>query len=157
MVNRLTEIFIKYDIPIIVIFAVINLVLLGYIIIKVKRANNVLYPKSSVRYKTINDKKISGKDAQKLAQLKKELIMLCSLYANITAVFPILGILGTVAGLMQEDVDMGFDTALRTTLVGAVFAVLFKVLDSAISGPVDVFCDDADFVIRHFDNTENEI
>ena len=46
--------------------------------------------------------------------------------------------------------------ALDTTLLGAVCAVLYKVLDSLLSGTIEAICDDVDFVIRNYDGIEEK-
>ncbi len=60
-----------------------------------------------------------------------------SLYSLLIQIFPLLGILGTVAGLYialneQEISNMlyeGVGLALSTTILGILFAVIFKILD----------------------------
>lgn len=70
-------------------------------------------------------------------------------------VFPLLGILGTVAGLMLElqagDIDammQSLDVALETTLWGLIFAILLKVIEAVfparIISDVEVMLDDFD-------------
>lgn len=75
--------------------------------------------------------------------------------AQIISIFPLLGILGTVAGLILQ-VNAGdiatmlgsLDTALGTTFWGLVFAILLKVLDtlfpSKVINTVEVMLDDFD-------------
>ena len=90
------------------------------------------------------------------------LLVLYSTYANLAALFPLLGILGTVAALIMLSPNGGSDmmenlmVALGTTLLGAVFAVLFKILDSLLTGPIEVICDDVDYVLRNYDGTGEE-
>ena len=68
-----------------------------------------------------------------------------ALFANFTAIFPLLGMLGTVKALVMlapslsvngGDVEQFFH-ALTSTAWGIIFAVAFKVLDSFISVRVE--------------------
>ena len=61
-----------------------------------------------------------------------------TLFCNLTGVFTLLGILGTVISLLHlvdssADLTGEFMGALTSTLWGIVFTILFKVIDSAIS------------------------
>lgn len=64
-----------------------------------------------------------------------------TLYANLTAVFPLLGMFGTVLALFQLSGNLGesdlavnqFFSALDTTLAGLIFAIAFKAMDSFVS------------------------
>ena len=73
---------------------------------------------------------------------------LCSehgIYEQLIPIFPLLGILGTVAGILNQN-DMNL--ALETTLWGLVFAIGLKALDalfpSRIINDVEVKLDDFD-------------
>ncbi len=61
-----------------------------------------------------------------------------TLFCNLTGVFTLLGILGTVISLLHlvdstADLTGEFMGALTSTLWGIVFTIIFKVIDSAIS------------------------
>ena len=89
-----------------------------------------------------------------LQKKRRGLVGLYSFYANITAIFPLLGILGTVAALITYSAETMMDNfmvALSTTLFGVSFAILYKFLDSFVSGPLDLIVDDADNIIQNFD------
>ena len=63
---------------------------------------------------------------------------LYALFINITGIFPLLGILGTVISLLglvsnMDNVTGNFYGALTSTFWGLVFAILFKFLDGMIS------------------------
>lgn len=63
---------------------------------------------------------------------------LYSLFVNLTGIFPLLGILGTVISLLGMVGDMtnvqdNFYGALTSTFWGLVFAIIFKFLDGIIS------------------------
>lgn len=76
-----------------------------------------------------------------------------SVLSQLIPVFPLMGILGTVAGLMLEanaaDIEgmmASMDTALSSTLFGLLFAIFLKIVDavypSKIIDDVDVMLDD---------------
>lgn len=80
--------------------------------------------------KSLTDKKISS--------LREKAVRQYTLYVNITGIFPLLGILGTVVSLLgmvgnTADVEGGFFAALTSTFWGLVFAIIFKFLDGFIS------------------------
>lgn len=54
-------------------------------------------------------------------------------FVNLVSIFPLLGMIGTVLALLNVDVtdDIGtnFFSALTSTLWGAIFGILFKLLD----------------------------
>jgi len=67
---------------------------------------------------------------------------LYSLFINITGIFPLLGILGTVISLLglvsdMENVTGNFYGALTSTFWGLIFAILFKFLDGVISPQIE--------------------
>ena len=76
-----------------------------------------------------------------------------NVFSQLIPVFPLMGILGTVAGLMLEtnaaDIEgmmASVDTALSSTFFGLVFAILLKIIDavfpSTIIEDVEVMLDD---------------
>ena len=67
---------------------------------------------------------------------------LYSVFVNVTAIFPLLGILGTVVSLLPMVADMAdmqtnFFAALTSTFWGLVFAILFKLLDGFLSARME--------------------
>jgi len=65
-----------------------------------------------------------------------------SMYTNLTGIFPLLGILGTVISLIPMVQDMAnmqgnFFVALTSTLWGLVFAIFFKVLDATLAPRIE--------------------
>ena len=65
-----------------------------------------------------------------------------TMFTNLTGIFPLLGILGTVISLLPMVQDMGnmqanFFVALTSTLWGLVFAIFFKVLDGMLSPRIE--------------------
>ena len=74
--------------------------------------------------------------------LRKRSTGLYSIFVNITAIFPLLGILGTVISLIPMVSDMAnmqnnFFAALTSTFWGLVFAIVFKLLDSLLSSRIE--------------------
>lgn len=73
-------------------------------------------------------------------------------YANVTAIFPLMGIFGTVCSLIGlspgADTSDNFFNALDTTIWGLIFAMVFKVADSFISSKLDRALDEADYQIH---------
>lgn len=67
---------------------------------------------------------------------------LYSVFVNLTGIFPLLGILGTVTSLLSlvsdtSDVTGNFYGALTSTFWGLVFAIIFKFLDGIISAKIE--------------------
>ena len=61
-----------------------------------------------------------------------------AVFSNLTGIFPLLGILGTVISLIpivadMENMQKNFSTALTSTFWGLVFAIIFKFLDGFLS------------------------
>lgn len=61
------------------------------------------------------------------------------LFSSLIAVFPLLGISGTVIGIIPalsdfEHINQYFSLALSSTLMGILFSVIFKVVEGMISG-----------------------
>ncbi len=67
---------------------------------------------------------------------------LYSVFVNLTGIFPLLGILGTVISLLGMVSDAGnatdnFYGALTSTFWGLVFAIIFKFMDGIISAKIE--------------------
>lgn len=65
-----------------------------------------------------------------------------AVFTNLTAIFPLLGILGTVVSLIpmvanQADSEANFFAALTSTFWGLVFAIGFKVCDAFLSARME--------------------
>ena len=65
-----------------------------------------------------------------------------TMFTNLTGIFPLLGILGTVISLlpMVQDIanmQSNFFVALTSTLWGLIFAIFFKVLDGMLSPRIE--------------------
>jgi biopolymer transport protein ExbB/TolQ len=60
-------------------------------------------------------------------------------FVNLISVFPLLGIAGTVWGIIPalsdfENINSYFSVALTSTLLGIVFSVIFKLFEGGMSG-----------------------
>ncbi len=67
---------------------------------------------------------------------------LYSVFVNLTGIFPLLGILGTVISLLSlvsdtSNITGNFYGALTSTFWGLVFAIIFKFLDGIISAKIE--------------------
>jgi len=65
-----------------------------------------------------------------------------AVFANLTSIFPLLGILGTVISLIPmvatiESMQENFYTALTSTFWGLIFAIIFKFLDGFLSARIE--------------------
>ena len=91
-------------------------------------------------------------DAGELIKASDSAAFWYTLYANITAIFPLMGIFGTVCSLLNStpgnDATNNFFIALDTTVWGLVFAIGFKFADSFISSKLDRALDEADYRIH---------
>lgn len=157
LVNFLAVMFCRAGNWIIIVFAVIN----GFFYFRTQRAIKMaddMYNPKSDRVNGVSAKmKWSPEEISKLKGMRRGLVIKYAWYANITAIFPLLGILGTVAALVTySNVTMmeNFMVALSTTLLGVLFAIFFKSIDAALSGPMDVIIDNADRVIQDYERKE---
>jgi len=65
-----------------------------------------------------------------------------SMFVNLTSIFPLMGILGTVIALIPmvdqlADMEGSFFVALTSTLWGLLFAIVFKMLDGILTPRLD--------------------
>ncbi len=86
--------------------------------------------------------KVSTLTETEITELRTKCSKLYSLFVNLTGIFPLLGILGTVASLLTVMEDMSnaqgnFYAALTSTFWGLVFAIIFKFLDGVISAKIE--------------------
>lgn len=83
-----------------------------------------------------------GLNAAGLSTLRTHAERLYSLFVNITGIFPLLGILGTVVSLIPmvdalTSLEANFFAALTSTFWGIVFAIIFKLTDGFIGARMD--------------------
>lgn len=157
LVNLLAAVICKAGNWIIFVVAVINGVIYFWTKREIKKADNMYNPKSDKVNGVSAGMQWSRKEISELKAMRKRLITIYAWYVNITAIFPLLGILGTVAALVtysDETMMENFMVALSTTLLGVLFAIIFKSIDAGLSGPMDVIIDNADHVIRDDERKE---
>ncbi len=159
LVNSLAVLFCKFGNGIIMVFVGINIVLYYWTKKDIKKADDMFHPKND-KVNGVSAKMRWGREEiSKLKDIRKGLVTKYAWYANITAIFPLLGILGTVAALVTySDVTMmeNFMVALSTTLLGVLGAIIFKGIDAGLSGPMDVIIDNADYVIQDYERKEEQ-
>lgn len=88
------------------------------------------------------DKDISGLRETEVVKMRNNMGKSYSVFVNLTGIFPLLGILGTVVSLLglvsdTSDVTGNFYGALTSTFWGLVFAIAFKFLDGIISAKIE--------------------
>ena len=81
-------------------------------------------------------------DEEKIVAMRKRSESLYAVFVNVTAIFPLLGILGTVVSLLPmvselADMQTNFFAALTSTFWGLVFAIIFKLLDGFLSARME--------------------
>lgn len=128
---------------IIFIFAGINICIFIASLIIRAIGNSIRYPKGELITGTGARVQVSRKTGKDLRGIGRTLLVLYQIYANLTAVFPLLGIMGTVAALItvaeSSDLMANLMVALTTTLNGVIWAIIFKCLDAVLSAPLDSF------------------
>lgn len=85
---------------------------------------------------------ISGLRETDVVNMRKQTGSLYSVFVNLTGIFPLLGILGTVTSLLglvadTSDITGNFYGALTSTFWGLIFAIVFKFLDGVISAKIE--------------------
>lgn len=88
------------------------------------------------------DNDISGLRETDIVTMRNSMGKLYSVFVNLTGIFPLLGILGTVISLLglvsdTTDITGNFYGALTSTFWGLVFAIIFKFLDGIISAKIE--------------------
>lgn len=152
--NTIANFFYQYGNEIIIAIALVNVVIFVCTIRAEKKIEKLLYRKVNSARNFIPD---IGWDKNKIDELQKgyqRMVSIYTLYTNIIAIFPLLGILGTVAALIKEfdNIDRlteNFMVALSTTFFGILFAIIFKGIDAIVSGPMEMIIEDTIYVIRN--------
>lgn len=121
----------------------------------IAKLQKLVHPKADRRNGIKADLNITAEESAALSKCSDLASSCYTMYLNLTAVFPLLGILGTVLSLMRlsgaDDISANFGMALRTTFAGLIAAILFKVADSFISPKLDRALDEADYLIHQHD------
>lgn len=87
-------------------------------------------------------KEIYSMKEDDVVNMRKRMGKLYSVFVNLTGIFPLLGILGTIISLLNmvssfNDVQGNFYGALTSTFWGLVFAIIYKFLDGIISARIE--------------------
>ena len=178
--NFLLQLISNYGVETIIVIGVITfggLFLNGQALSTQKgRIKDVLERKNKKYNVNSNSKEIEETDDESVSitpdtirKYETEFNKKCSIHSvlvQIIPIFPLLGILGTVAGLMLQiqssDIESmldSLDVALTTTLVGLIFAIVLKFFDalfpSRIIYDVEVMMEDFDKKINIAEMFEN--
>lgn len=140
---------------VIVIVGALNLVVFFLLKNMIKRLENIVYPKSDRRNEVQARLEITDKEIKRLNDISENASFRYTLFSNITAIFPLLGIFGTVYSLMQlsdaANISANFMSALKTTFWGLIFAIGYKLLDAFVVSKLDRALDEADYLIHKHD------
>ncbi|MBP3857357.1 MAG: MotA/TolQ/ExbB proton channel family protein [Ruminiclostridium sp.] len=122
----------------------------GFVYYMVKVSSDKLRGKMSHTIYVPHFRVTRGEADRQVAELREEDVLelrntsdrFYSLFVNITGIFPLLGILGTVVSLLglvsdMENVTGNFYGALTSTFWGLIFAIIFKFLDGMISPVIE--------------------
>ncbi len=115
-----------------------------------RRSADELYRKMHVTVFVPGSKRSEQEAREELVQLRESDVVemrnkmgrLYSVFVNLTGIFPLLGILGTVTSLLalvndMSDVQGNFYGALTSTFWGIVFSIIFKIMDGVISSKIE--------------------
>jgi len=122
----------------------------GWLYLAARRAADRLYdtlhlkifvPSRRGEPQTVSDS-VRAVDEEEIVALRKRSESLYSVFSNVTAIFPLLGILGTVVSLLPmvadlADMQQNFFAALTSTFWGLVFAIAFKLLDGFLAARIE--------------------
>ena len=134
-----------YDM-IILIFAVITTIECFFLIHSTDKLhrtmNNNIFVPDSRRSREEADDNISRLSETEVVRMRDRSAGLYSVFVNLTGIFPLLGMLGTITSLLSlvadtTDITGNFYGALTSTFWGLVFAIIFKFIDGVISAKVD--------------------
>lgn len=143
------------------IFAAVNVLVYLKTRKSIAALEKIVYPKSDRLYGVQANLALTDEDCKQLRNGTTRASFFYTLFGNITAVFPLLGILGTVVSLMNlsgtDDLSANFSSALLTTFLGLIFAIAYKLLDAGISSRLDRALDEADYLIHRHDKERREI
>lgn len=107
-----------------------------------KKLNLVVFLPSHKQRPEALAKAIKDMDEGSFVALRKKAEGFYSVFSNVTAIFPLLGILGTVVSLLPmvaalSDMQQNFFAALTSTFWGLVFAIIFKLLDGFLAARLE--------------------
>lgn len=155
MLNFWAKLFCDYGNTFICAGGVLNAICFGFLVRRLKKIDKMINPKASMRYGIQANMVWKREDVAKISKMRRGAMCGYAFYANMTAIFPLLGILGTVAALVtysSETMMENFMVALSTTLYGVLLAIIFKFLDAFVSGPLDIVVEEVEHIIQDSDN-----
>ena len=102
---------------------------------------HIFVPSHSEDTETIPEK-FDLTEEEEIVALRKKADAFYAVFVNVTAIFPLLGILGTVLSLIplvsqMAEFETNFFAALTSTFWGLVFAIVFKLLDGFLSARME--------------------
>ena len=137
-----------YDL-IIILTAVGTLAYFLFVRMHSSKVYNILHTRGYRPDDVLDTKEVAAPSKEEIKQTRTQLRLMretsekyYTMFANLTGIFPLLGILGTVISLLPMVQDLGnmqanFFVALTSTLWGLVFAIFFKVLDGMLSPRIE--------------------
>ncbi len=136
LLNAFINNFFGFDIIIFVVMA-INAIFFGQSVKKAKKLNGYFLidgSKANKHRKKYNMEQNGTLDEDEIRNLRKAAVTWYNIFVNVTSLFPLLGILGTVWSLLNmlkigANFDSGFYAALTSTFWGLVFAIIFKAIE----------------------------
>lgn len=160
LMKALALFFCGCDTYIIIVFAFVN----AWVWKKTKglidSTQKFLRPISSRKRGIAASIEITPQTLEDIEAKKQSIVKWYTVYANITAIFPLLGILGTVASLItingDDDMMDNLMIALGTTLLGVVCAIVCKVMDASISAPIEQISDDIMYITQRYDGPDKQ-
>lgn len=145
---------------IIILLSVFNIAVFVFELLTIKKLETIVRPKTDRRVGIEAKLKLSDEEIRALLNCVGKASGLYAFFTNLTAVFPLLGILGTVISLMSisgtADLSDNFSFALRTTFAGLIAAITFKIMDSFITARLDSVLDESDYLIHEHDKEKRE-
>jgi len=143
MIGSLLKNLLGYD-SLIIILAIVN----GALIIPKLKAvslalrrklQGTIYLPIEFILESINSNRKKKIDLHELQELREKEVFFYHIFDTINGIFPLLGILGTIIGLLRMvGVDSGivmsnFTIALTSTFWGLVFSIAFKAIDGMLA------------------------
>lgn len=143
MIGNILGNLLGYD-ALIIILAIFNVV---FVIKRLKTVTNTLKKKLQTTVylpiemllnlvETKNNKNI---DLHELQELRERELLYYHFFSTVNSIFPLLGILGTIIGLLRmvgmesQLVMSNFTLALTSTFWGLIFSIIFKAVDGVIA------------------------
>ena len=128
------------------ILAIINVIVFIMACRSAKKLYNTLnlsvYVPGQEASELANQREITFLKEPDIIRMRHQTTNRYTLYINITAIFPLMGILGTVMSLLSIAKDMAniqanFFAALTSTFWGLVFAIIYKMLDAKLASLIE--------------------